>query len=409
MYWTNFDFLPIFDQQRMAMYANFPIYKGMAGMNTDGKLAEQYVSFAAAREDLCMNTKVPKKARSLRAECVHYDGQRSIGWEDFPLQHYLPLRNNHMPYRTQGRRFGDVGVVNFGLSAMDFSTQVMPVDEIEAFITPKDVLGNPTWDYNHVVLRIAGWPFRIKKLGTHVPGKGNEEFVIGHQAGGGNFDEVFNFLEGQSLVALTGPNNSPELQGNLLSGQKFYAQLFELDWIGNKMDAFNVMDPDVPAEKGFVWFTVVETTTLPSTGMKAVKVELSDEGVIPAWLDLNCLQLWAGTIPLGCFNEASADGGGEVCVNRVLENEETKLKIAATTEACKIVFDDPKTMDKDEAADFGWAIRDTLYQGCTINTGPRPGKWALDVGHDEGNVIYRASAPKLVTKNVKEYRYWGFP
>eukprot|EP00971_Amphidinium_carterae_P270536 5367903-Amphidinium_carterae.1 len=79
-----------------------------------------------------------------------------------------------MPYATQGRRFGDAGAVNFGVSAMDFSSHIKPVEDLEAFITPKDVLGNPTWDYNHMLLRIGGWPFRIKKLGAFVPGRGLE-------------------------------------------------------------------------------------------------------------------------------------------------------------------------------------------------------------------------------------------
>eukprot|EP00971_Amphidinium_carterae_P121388 2403911-Amphidinium_carterae.2 len=40
MYWTNFEFLPLFDAERMHVFANLPIYKGLAAMNSDGKLAE---------------------------------------------------------------------------------------------------------------------------------------------------------------------------------------------------------------------------------------------------------------------------------------------------------------------------------------------------------------------------------
>jgi len=185
--------------------------------------------------------------------------------------------------------------------------------------------------------------------------------------------------------------------------------LSSMSWIGLVTRLTRSTSLIQTAEKGFVWFTVQESTVLASTGMKAVKVKILDEGVVPAWMDLTALQVWAAGVPLGSLNEGIADDGSLVTVNRVLEKDETTRKVTVSTEACKIVFQDPKNMSKDESTDLGWAIRDALYKGCQLRTSNRPGKWALDVGHDEGNVINRAAAPNLVTENVKEYKYWGFP
>eukprot|EP00435_Cladocopium_sp_Y103_P070428 s89_g35.t1 len=48
------------------------------------------------------------------------------------------------------------------------------------------------------------------------------------------------------------------------------------------------IDPEIPPEKGFIWFRVVAGTRL-RTG-RAVQVQLLEDGVVPAWLDLRFLQ-----------------------------------------------------------------------------------------------------------------------
>merc|ERR1711933_676820 len=104
----------------------------------------------------------------------------------------------------------------------------------------------------------------------------------------------------------------------------------DLDWLGPKIDGKKFYDPEIAAEKGYVWFTLVNTITVPSTGQKGVKIQLLDEGIVPAWLDLNFLQVFAGDVPLGYLNEAVSSGppAGSVKVCRthaarkiVVENE----------------------------------------------------------------------------------------
>ncbi|CAL1136614.1 unnamed protein product [Cladocopium goreaui] len=87
--------------------------------------------------------------------------------------------------------------------------------------------------------------------------------------------------------------------------------LTDLDWLGPNMNDKKYDDPEVPAEKGYVWFTVEETITSPTTSPyaigKAVKIKLLDEGIVPAWLDLHYLQVFAGGVPLGYMSEAHVD------------------------------------------------------------------------------------------------------
>merc|ERR1712098_65989 len=75
---------------------------------------------------------------------------------------------------------------------------------------------------------------------------------------------------------------------------------------------------------------------VPSTGQKGIKIRLLEEGIVPCWLDLQYLQLWAGSVPLGCLNGAESDappaGGVKVC--RMLDGSSTKgtRKVVAQNE-----------------------------------------------------------------------------
>lgn len=389
LYWTNFPALAAFNPKQWEENPNADFYSGMALLNTDKKLSEQYVTFGAARDDLCASRDLPKTSCRLTVECMQYEGVRDCTW-NFPLEKYIPRRDNHQPHEIQSRRFHDNGVLHLGLNAEEFSDKVAPVGSLNACITIAEFVGNPTWGYYPLLMRIGGWPYRIKKMGTfegHGDG-GHEEINIGIVY----FDEkqAWQFLEGEPAMAPTGPNGEMELQGNLRVGYKYWAQLYDLDWLGPKMDDKKHYDPSVPHEKGYVWFTVVETVVVPSTGMKGIKIQLLDEGIVPAWLDLNHLQVFAGSHSLGYLDEAAAEGPpGSVGVFRTPESR----KVVVENGASRIVFDDPIGAQMNDFVDMGWAIFDCLYKGATVKVGPKPGKWALDVGGDEGSVDYKASGP----------------
>ena len=108
--------------------------------------------------------------------------------------------------------------------------------------------------------------------------------------------------------------------------------LTDLDWLGPNLNGKKHDDPEaegpscdaipwsqhqVPQEKGYVWFTVEETIAAPATSgssigkaagdsntdfqstlstreVPKVRIKLLDEGIIPAWLDLHYLQVFAG-------------------------------------------------------------------------------------------------------------------
>merc|ERR1740121_3164628 len=170
-------------------------------------------------------------------------------------------------------------------------------------------------------------------------------------------------------MAPTGPNGELEIQPNVRSGQKFWAQLHEFDYLGPKNRPNKLHDPEVPVEKGFVWFTVEETITVPSTGQKGVKITLLDEGIVPCWLDLKYLQVFAGGLPLGYFNESSSD--------------------------------DPRTLTANVEVDLGWAIRDCCYKGAEITLGPRPGQWVNELEGDSGCVVEKSGGLPLQVGDAK--------
>lgn len=185
-------------------------------------------------------------------------------------------------------------------------------------------------------------------------------------------------------------------------GYKFWASLMDLDWLSRKVDERKTGDAEVPPEKGYVWFTVVDTITVPSTGRKGVKIQLSEEGIVPAWLDLNFMQVFAGSLPLGYASElTSEEPEGRVCLCRTPSDdptgtEEGQRKVVVKNEHSQLVFDEPMTLQVNDCVDMGWAIHDCCYKGCTLRVGPKPGKWTADVGDDEGLIAYKASgAPPL--------------
>lgn len=389
LYWTNFPPLSCFDDKHWSENRSSEFHSAMALLNEDNKLSDQYVSFAAAREDLCHSRAMPDRTFQLTAECMQYEGVRDCTW-NFPLQGYIPKRDNHQPYDIQARRFYDNGVLHMGINAEEFSQKLMPVGELDACITVADYVNNPTWGYYHLLLRIGGWPYRIKKIGTFegYGEGGHHEVTIGLHY----FDEsiVWDMLEGSATMAPTGPNGEMEVQGNTKVGHKMWVQLLDLDWLGPKIDEKQHYDPTVAQEKGYVWLRIVDTITVPSTGHKGVKVEILDEGIVPAWLDLNFLQAFVGDFPLGFLREAESEetNGGSVKVCRTFDAR----KVVCQNNYSKLVFDEPISAQVNDFCDMGWGMFEALFKGASVQFGPSA-KFDLDHGQDEGLVDYKASGP----------------
>lgn len=399
LYWTNFPPLSILDQEAWDENPDGEIPASLKLLNSDHRLAEQYVSFCCAREDLCCSRPPPATGFKLTVECMQYEGVRDTEW-DFPLMAYVPKRDNHQSHDVQARRFWDNGVMHLGLNAEEFSERVRPVSELEAsiHIGDKPPAEHPTWGYHCAVLRIEGWPYRIKRLGSF-EGFGDG----GHQeynCGIGYWDPTafWQLLEGEKSIAPTGPGGVMEMQGNSKKGHKFWASLFDFDWLGRKVDPKKQYDPEIPPEKAYIWFTVVDTVVQPSTGKKAVRIQLLDEGIVPAWLDLNFLQVFAGGLPLGNLCDLESDGppSGGASVYRTPASpgaSEEVRKVVVRNVHSKIVFDEPMTMQVNDFVDMGWAIHDCCYTGATVKLSPKPPRRVEDVGKDEGVIEYQAAGP----------------
>jgi len=278
----------------------------------------------------------------------------------------------------------------------------MPVADIQAEITIADFAGNPSWGYYPCVMRVAGWPFRIRKIGSFEGfGKGgHHELHIGLHW----FEEVklWSFLEGTPTVAATGQNNSMELQPNQRRGFKFYAQLTDLDWLGHNRDEKKVDDAEVPQEKGYVWFVVEETITVESTGKKGVRIKLLDEGIVPAWLDLHYMQMFAGGLPLGYFSEAEVDpedlptyqiGGGKSSYGQVQVLRTPTRRVIIENAVSRLVFKDPMDAQLNDLVDMGWAIFDCCHKGAIVRLGANAGKWSEEPRGDHGLVDFKAAGP----------------
>eukprot|EP00747_Dinoflagellata_sp_TGD_P162055 gnl/TRDRNA2_/TRDRNA2_179230_c0_seq1.p1 gnl/TRDRNA2_/TRDRNA2_179230_c0~~gnl/TRDRNA2_/TRDRNA2_179230_c0_seq1.p1 ORF type:complete len:453 (+),score=111.52 gnl/TRDRNA2_/TRDRNA2_179230_c0_seq1:76-1434(+) len=402
LYWTNFPPLRLFgiDEDETQ---DGDAKSTLSYIRANGKLSEQYITKAAAREDLCKYAVLPKKTRNFTVECMQYEGVKDLKWR-FPLSEYIPLRDNHKREDDEARRFWDNGVIHMGLNATEFSEKVMPVENLDAVIHINDYVGNPMWGYYKVLLRLGGWPYEITKLGTFEgvaesqPEKGivpHKQLDIGFQY----FDEqhLWQLLEGGPTLQPTGPNGEMEFTGNSRRGYKFWAQIRELDWLGPKNDDAKLIDPEVPPEKGYIWFVVEDTIVVPSTGQKGIRVRILNEGIVPCWMDLPQMQVWAGDIPLGYFNEMHADEStlSHITMSRVVENGNNPRgtrKVTFENINGSITVGDPMDMDPDSRnswifdkctdaratlVDLGWMIRDMMYKGCTLKCGPRPGKWVV--------------------------------
>merc|ERR1712046_323186 len=205
-----------------------------------------------------------------------------------------------------------------------------------------------------------------------------------------------------------------------LRGKKLWAKLYEFDFLGPKRDESKTWDPEIPIEKGYVWFTVDELCREPQTGKKAIKIKLLDEGIVPCWMDLKYLQVWVGDTPLGNFNEAESCEPPEskIKVYRVLDGtmDETgrpnsKRRIVTENTYSKIIFKDPFDQDKYDTVDMGWAIKDCCYQGCSISVSGRPGPWIEEeaLGKDEGHVLEKNIRLPLVNRGqIMDPPYYAF-
>jgi hypothetical protein len=400
MYYTNFPPLSVFNEKHWEANKGAEFYSILAEINGDSKLSEMFVSFAAAREDLCVSRPLPASKKSLTVECMQYDGIRDCNW-NFPLQGYIPKRDNHNPYDMQARRFHDNCVITLGLNAAEFSSKFMDVGKLDAHITLQDFPdgGNyNTWGTCNIIMRVGGWPYRIKKVGTFegYGEGGHQEMTCGiHLVQ--DISHLWDLLEGGPAMAPTGPNGEMEVQGNLKAGVKFWAQLYDLDWLGPKRNEALHYDPTIASEKGYVWFKVADSITVPSTGKKGVKIEIIEEGVVPAWLDLNFMQVFAGDFPCGYLNEAEGDEGmGSVTVARSFGER----KVVVQNDASKIIFDDPMSAQVNDFCDMGWAIFDVLFKGCSMMLGPGQGKFNQNLGSDEGFVGIKGSGPAPLAHNA---------
>lgn len=408
--WTNFPPLSMFSDKNAKEGEKNDFFRSLALLNSDRRLSEQYVTFTAARHDLCTSRSLPEKNCRLTVECMQYEGVRDCKW-DFPLLDYIPKRDNHNTPDIQARRFWDNNVVHMGFNAEEFSEKVMPVGDIDAEITIADYAGNPTWGYYPCVMRVAGWPFRIRKIGSFEGfGKGgHHELNIGLHW----FEEekLWSLLEGRPTLAATGQDDAMALQGNQRKGFKFFAMLTDLDWLGPNRTNKRNDDPEVPPEKGYVWFTVEETITVESTGRKGVRIKLLDEGIVPAWLDLQYLQVFAGGVPLGYMSEAEADleadggafddgmesyatGGGKSSFGKIQVLRTTdKRRVITENAASRIVFKDPMNALANDLVDMGWAIFEICKFGARMRVGSKPGKWSEEPIGDRGVVDHKASGP----------------
>jgi hypothetical protein len=246
-------------------------------------------------------------------------------------------------------------------------------------------------------MKVGGWPFRVSRLGSF---EGHGPEGLSFSASIHYYDEqcIWNLLEGGPEMVSDGGGEMILQEANALKGKKLWAMLYELDFLSPKRDESKVYDPEIPVEKGYVWFTVEESCTEPQTGKKSVKIKLLDEGIIPCWMDLKYLQVWAGDTPLGNFTQAESDEPPEshIRVYRVLDGTmdstgrpNSSRRIVTENTYSKLIFKDPRHQDKYDTVDMGWAIKDCCYQGCSITVSGRCGPWIEEdaLGKDEGYVL----------------------
>eukprot|EP00439_Symbiodinium_sp_Y106_P016462 s5550_g2.t1 len=332
---------------------------------------------------------------TLMVEVMQYDGVYDNGWS-FPLQDFIPKRGHHTPYDVQSRRGFENGAVTLGLNAEDFSDSVLPVGDLHAVVTitkePQSTRLRAVEGHQFALLSIGGWPFRIRRIGTFEG--------LGHggrlelQLGSGEFSEevLWQLLEGGK----TAPGGHLE-EVCARSGCKYWCQLYDLDWLGPKRDEHLAIDPEIPLQKGYVWFRVLERTELPETGRRAVRVQLLEDGVVPAWLDLRYLQVWAGDMPLGYVNKVFGDEVlGRARVLRTFQDgadDRGVREVEIQNAWSNLVFKDPLHCERNELVDLGWALHGIGYRGARLSLSPYPGAWVCE-DKEPRTGIFHACEPR---------------
>lgn len=185
--------------------------------------------------------------------------------------------------------------------------------------------------------------------------------------------------------------------------------------IGQASQTLSGWDPKLTkcSQKGYVWFVVEDTVAVPGTGKKGFKVRLLEEGIIPAWLDLNFMQVFAGGRSLGYMEELRTETtpatSGSVVVGRIqgAQTDEAPRKVIVKNEHSKLVFDDPVGLLINDFVDLGWAIHDCCYQGAMIRLSPQPGRWIVDPGTDEGPVVHKAAGPPRLCHGDGPNKVWA--
>ncbi|CAE7617315.1 HMGB13 [Symbiodinium sp. CCMP2456] len=359
LYWPNFPPLGFLSDD-----SDLDFQESLRAANPDGPLADQYVTFGAAREHLCQHGRMPQEPMTLMVEVMQYDGVYDNGWH-FPLQDFIPKRGHHTPYDVQSRRGFENGAMALGLNAEDFSDSVLPVSDLPAVVTvtaePPRTRLRAVEGHQFALLSIGGWPFRIRRVGTFEG--------LGHggrlelQLGSGEFSEevLWQLLEGGKTAS---GGHLEEVCAR--SGCKYWCQLYDLDWLGPKRDEHLAIDPEIPLQKGYVWFRVLERTELPETGRRAVRVQLLEDGVVPAWLDLRYLQVWAGDMPLGYLNKVFGDEVlGRARVLRTLQDgadDRGVREVHIRNAWSNLVFKDPLCSEGNDLVDLGWALHGIGYR-----------------------------------------------
>ncbi|CAE7248052.1 unnamed protein product [Symbiodinium pilosum] len=381
LYWTNFPPLGFLEEDSADSDVEFR--ESLLAVNPDGPLADQFVSYGAAREHLCQHGRMPQEPLTLWVEVMQYDGVHDRGWH-FPLQDFIPKRGNHTPYDIQSRRGYENGAMTLGLNAEDFSDSVLPVSDLSVVVTVSDEPEGTkrlraSEGHQFALLSVGGWPFRIRRIGTF-EGLGH----VGRlelQLGSGEFSEevLWQLLEGGKRA----PGGICE-EGSARSGCKYWCQLYDLDWLGPKRDENLAIDPEIPPHKGYVWFRVLESTMLAGTSKRAVHVQLLEDGIVPAWLDLRYLQVWAGDMPLGYLNQVFGELQDPPCRARVVRtvkegtDDRGVRKVHVRNSRSSLVFEDPLVCDSNGLVDLGWALHGIGYRGARVSLSMYPGAWVCD-------------------------------
>jgi hypothetical protein len=375
----------------------------MKTLGQGNELACTYITKECARRELIKYAELPKKWRTFQLVAMAYDGGKHLKWT-FPLAEYIPLRCNHTPWELEARRFTDETVMHFALSGEEFARKVCPLEELDCHIAIADYVGNPSWGYYSAVFRLNGWPYRVGMIYTEdglgedeeTGEKGHIELDVGMQ----HFDPdaIWYLLEGAPCMGWNEEKQKMEFQGNQRIGCKYTCQLYELDIVSPKKDTRELFDYEIDPKVAYIHFEIVDTVTVPSTGKKGVKVKILPGGIVPCWMDLPSMQVWAGALPLGYLTEAfNAKSGATMLVDRVLKNGNDlhgEREITFSHAKWEHIWEEPKKMTEFECVDMCYMLRTCFYQGCRIKVGPRPGKWRQQETNED-EVVRRSAQERI--------------